>query len=115
MLASCAPNAAEKTAAEKSCTVAANEKMGTTRRIGCLLSELGLGHRVPRRQPIGRKVYREGRAAPRRALDREAAAVLIHDLLGDQETEAHAHACAFGGEAGLEDALQVFGRDAGAR
>ena len=53
------------------------------------------------------------------ALDADLAGVLLHDAVGDGEAEAGAFAlaflgCALGGEEGIVDAAEDFGRHAGA-
>src|SRR5207244_854701 len=76
----------------------------------------GAGRSPPRATPRDLR-EREGRAPrgadPRPRRRRDVAAVLGDDLAGDEEAEAAARV--LGGEEGVEDLLDVLGRDARAR
>src|SRR5206468_5891558 len=60
-----------------------------------------------------REVNGERRSASRTRRRRDVAAVLGHDLAGDEEAESAARV--LGGEEGVENLLDVLGRDARAR
>src|SRR6185436_4238406 len=53
-------------------------------------------------------------AASGRAVDFDPPLVVGYDAIADRQAEASPDAHPLGGEAGVEDALQVLGRDAGA-
>ena len=61
------------------------------------------------RAGAGRQLHRERRAALRLRLERDAAAVLLDDRVGDRQPEAGALADLLGGEERIEDLrLHVF-------
>src|SRR5713226_9657502 len=60
------------------------------------------------------KLHKERGAASGLALDRNLAAMLLHDPVHDGKAQAGAHADRLGGEERIEDARSNLGRDAGA-
>jgi hypothetical protein len=56
--------------------------------------------------------HTEEAAVPRRAVDRDRAAVVADDTIADGKTQSHPLAYGFCGKEGLEDMRHMFGRDA---
>jgi hypothetical protein len=67
---------------------------------------------APEGRLLGRQINRERGAAAHPRLDVKSAMAFAHEPLHDRETQARSLAFAFGGEAGLENPGQNFGRNA---